>query len=166
MKATPFNNLPDDTRVWVYGFDRPLDEPTLERVCAMLDEFVKTWRSHDAPVEGAFAIVDNRILVLAGHCSDGISGCSTDSSVRMVKALQERFGIDGLDRSLVFYRTEDGTIHALSRVDFQKKVEAGILGPGTPVFDTTVQTLGDVRAGRLEPLFEKSWHAKAFRRGS
>jgi hypothetical protein len=164
MDITAFDTMPDDTRVWVYGLDRPLDDATRGRVAAVLDDFMKTWTSHDVPVKGAYAIVEDCILVLAGYCSDGIGGCSADSSVRVVKALQANFGVNGLDRSLVFYRTEDKQIHALSRVDFQKKVEAGILGPGTSVFDTTIQNLGDLRAGRFETLFEKSWHAKAFGR--
>lgn len=163
MDVAAFESMPDDTRVWVYGLDRPLDDATRERVTATLDRFVKTWVSHGVPVTGAYEIIEDRILVLAGYCTDGISGCSTDSSVRVVKALQDQFGVNGLDRSLVFYRSDDDQIHALSRVDFQKKVEAGILGPGTPVFDTTIQKLGHLRAGRFETLFEKSWHAKAFR---
>lgn len=162
MDITAFEGMPDDTRVWVYGLDRPLDDATRERVTAVLDEFMKTWTSHDVPVKGAYALVEDRILILAGYCTDGIGGCSTDSSVRVVKALQADYGVNGLDRSLVFYRADDDQVHALSRVDFQKKVEAGILGDGTPVFDTTIQNLNDLRAGRFETVFEKSWHAKAF----
>jgi len=161
-----FEGLPDEARVWVYGFDRAPDADTRERMSDVLDHFVKTWVSHDVPVAGAYAIVEDRFLVMAGHCTDGISGCSTDSSVRVVKAIRDHFGVDALDRSLVFFRDADGHVTSLSRVDFQRKVEAGVLGAGTVVFDTTIQHLSDLRAGRFETTFEKSWHAKAFQRAT
>lgn len=164
MPLTTIDTLPSDARVWVYGLDRALDPDTKPRVEALLDRFVRGWVSHDVPVEGAYEIVEDRFVVLAGHCTDGISGCSTDSSVRVIRALQEQAGVNGLDRSLVFFRGDDGAVHALNRVDFQKKVAAGVLGPGTPVFDTTIQHLSDLRSGRFETTFEESWHAKAFKR--
>jgi hypothetical protein len=159
-----FESLPDDARVWVYGFDRVPDADTLSRMSDVLDHFIKTWVSHDVPVQGAYAILEDRFLVFAGHCSDGISGCSTDASVRVVKALRDHFDVDGLDRSRVFFRDENDRVTSLSRVDFQRKVEAGILGPGTVVFDNTIHDLSDLRAGKFETTFEKSWHARAFTR--
>jgi hypothetical protein len=167
MKTAALQNiekLPDDARVWVYGLDRPLDADTRSRVEEVLDHFVSGWESHQVPVEGAYGIVEDRFILLAGHCTDGISGCSTDSSVRVIKALHEHLGVNGLDRSLVYYRTDDGAVHALNRVDFQKKVSAGILGEGTTVFDTTIQHVSDLRSDKFETTFEKSWHAMAFKR--
>ena len=132
---------------------------------SVLTEFVADLAlTQKSPSTGAHEIVEDRFIVLAGHCSDGISGCSTDSSVRVIKAIHEHLGVNGLDRSLVYYRTDDGTVHALNRVDFQKKVAAGVLGEGTPVFDTTIQHVSDLRLGRFETTFEQSWHAKAFKR--
>jgi hypothetical protein len=159
-----FENLPDDARVWVYAFDRAPDADTRARMTDVLDHFVKTWVSHEVPVDGAYAILEDRFLVMAGHCSDGISGCSTDSSVRVVKAIHDHFGVNALDRSLVFFRDEAGRVDSLSRIDFQRKVEAGVIGPGTVVFDTTIGHLADLRAGKFETTFERSWHAKAFQR--
>lgn len=156
--------MPDHARVWVYGLDRALDTDTASRVADVLDHFVQTWESHKVPVEGAWALVEGRFIVLAGYCTDGISGCSTDSSVRVIKALRKHLGVNALDRSLVFFRGDDSGVRSLSRTDFQKEVETGALGTGTPVFDTTIQTVSDLRQGKFETTFEKSWHAKAFRR--
>jgi len=164
MDLSRFEKMPDDARVWVYGFDRTPDADTRARVTEVLDQFIDSWVSHEVPVAGAYDIVEDRFLVLAGYCTDGISGCSTDSSVRVVKIIRDHLGLDGLDRSLVFFRDRDGRVRSLPRPDFQREVDSGALGPGTTVFDTTIQTVADLRAGRLETAFEKSWHAKAFQR--
>ena len=42
-------------------------------------------------------------------------------------------------------------------------VNAGRAGPDTVVFDTSLHTLGDLRAGRFETTFKDSWHVRAFR---
>jgi hypothetical protein len=164
MPITTLDTLPDDARLWVYGLDCPLDADTRSRVAEVLEHFVESWESHQVPVEGAFEIVEDRFIVLAGHCTDGISGCSTDSSVRVIKALRDYLGVNGLDRSLVFYRGDDGAVRADSRADFQKKVDTGVFGESTPVFDITIQHVSDLRAGRFETTFGDSWHAKAFKR--
>ncbi len=162
MEFTAFDNMPDDAQVWVYGLDCPLNADTRSRVSAALGEFVTTWKSHEDPVTGAYTIAEDRFIVLGGYCTDGISGCSTDGSVNLIKALQEHIGVNALDRSLVFYRSDDNTVAALSRADFQKEVAAGTLGKGTTVFDTTIHRVSDIRAGKFETLFENCWHAKAF----
>jgi hypothetical protein len=164
MDLSRFEKMPDDARVWVYGFDRTPDADTRARVTEVLDQFIESWESHAVRVAGTYDIVEERFLVLAGYCTDGISGCSADSSVRVVKIIRDHLGLDGLDRSLVFFRDGDGRARSLPRTDFQREVDSGTLGPGTVVFDTTIQTVADLRAGRLETTFEKSWHAKAFQR--
>lgn len=159
-----FAEFPSAARVWVYGLDRTLSEGDAGRVREVLDDFVAQWTSHGAPVVGAYNLFENRILVIAGYCADGISGCSTDSSVRVVRSLEDRFGVRGLDGSLVFYRGPEGTIDALPRTEFQRRVDAGDVGDDTVVFDTTVQTIADLRSGLFEITFARSWHARAFPR--
>ena len=38
----------------------------------------------------------------------------------------------------------------------------GVVTADTSVFDLTIETLADLRAGRFEKPFESSWHAQAF----
>lgn len=154
--------MPDDARLWVYGLDRPLTADETERVQKHLAAFASEWTSHGARVTGACDVVEGRFVLMSGFCADGISGCSTDSSVAAIRMLASKFGVNGLDRSLVFFREANGTISALSRVDFQREVDAGRITPDTTVFDTTLQTVADLRAGRFETAFRDCWHARAF----
>ena len=158
MNFTEFEQFPRDARLWIYGLDRSMDSETREQVAARLASFTADWKSHQVPVTGTFAIFEDRFILLSGYCNDGISGCSTDSSVHVIRALQE-LGLDGLNRDLVFYR-DNGAVAALPRSEFRNAVRDGAITPDTTVFDLTLQTVADL--DQFETTFQDSWHAKAF----
>jgi len=157
-----FPAFPEDAKLWVYAMPRPLTEEQRKLVTSRLAEFVTQWNSHGAPVHGAFDIVENLFVLIAGYVDDGVSGCSTDSMVRVMKQLREE-GLDGFDRSWVFYRDGDKRVHTVTRSTFQDLVAAGKVSPDTPVFDNTVQFVGDLRRGAFETAFANAWHAAAFK---
>ena len=159
-----FEQLPDDARLWAYALDRELTDDEVGKAATILDTFVSNWTSHQAPVDGCYEIVDARFVVMAGHSSDGVSGCSTDSSVRAIKEIEAAFGLNAFDRTLVYFRNGGGAVVAVARSDFQELVANGHVDDGTVVFDTTVTTIADLRAGNFETTFAKSWHARAFKR--
>lgn len=162
MDVDIFREFPDDARLWVYAFERPLSADESRLVHGRLEAFMRDWHSHKKDVSGAFAIYHDRFVILCGASHDGISGCSIDSSVQQFKHFRDEHGLDGLNRNLVFYRDGDGDIQAVERADFRQEIEAGRLGPDTIVFDTTLQTLGDLRADRFELPMRESWHSRAF----
>lgn len=162
MDLERFNDLPDEARVWIYPFDPPLDREGKETVARILDRFLPTWRSHGQLVKGAFEIAHDRFLILAGYCPEGISGCSIDSSVRPLKELRERFGIDGLQFGRIYFRDHAGEIQAVEHLEFHRMAASGKIRPDTPVFDTLIQSLGALRAGKLESTFQHCWHARTF----
>lgn len=162
MNFDAFAQMPDDTRLWAYAFDREFTPDEVERLDEIMRAFLPGWVSHGTSVIGAYAVVENRFLLVAGYCGDGIGGCSTDSSVRVVQEIASALQANAFDRSLVFFRNGGGKVVAVSRDDFQELVKQKHVSPDTLVFDTTVQSLGDLRANRFETAYEKSWHARAF----
>jgi len=83
--------------------------------------------------------------------------------MRVMTSLKKEQGIDGFDRTVVFFR-KDGQVRAATREEFQKLVDGGEVQDQTAVFDATIQTVGDLRAGRFETTFARAWHASAFTR--
>jgi hypothetical protein len=162
MNYERFELLPDDARLWVYGFDRKMDAETRSRVAADLETFVADWTSHDEPVQGAFEIVEDRFVLLAGWCDDGLGGCSIDSSVGVIRSFKEKYGLDGFNRDLVFYRNDAGDVEAAFRREFQNEVDAGRITDDTVVFDGTIHFLGDLRRGGFATSFGNCWHARVF----
>jgi hypothetical protein len=162
MNTSLFPEFPDEAKLWVYALAKPLSTDELAHVSQRLDAFLEEWNSHGAPVRGAYALLDDRFVLIAGYVDDGVSGCSTDSMVRVMKKLREESGIDGFDRTLVFFRDSANRVQAVSRDDFRGLVEAGKVDADTSVFDATIQFVGDLRRGGFETAFAKSWHASAF----
>jgi hypothetical protein len=156
-----FPNFPEDAKLWVYAMPRQLTDEQRKLVMSRLAEFVTQWQSHGTPVHGAFDIVENQFVLIAGYVDDGVSGCSTDSMVRVMKQLRDE-GLDGFDRSWVFYRDGGSKLHTVTRSRFQDLVAEGQISADTPVFDTTVQFVGDARRGAFETTFANAWHATAF----
>ena len=155
-----FENSPETSRVWVYGFSLLLSPEQKEIVQAKLDVFKSNWQYHGKPVNGDYEIIDNQFVILTTN--DTISGCSIDSSVSMFKELKLVDGLDALDLNLIFFRSERG-VEAVSRPEFQVLVSAGEIGDETKVFDLSIETVADIHNGLFELNFKNSWHGKAFK---
>lgn len=154
--------LPDRSRVWLFTTAAHLTEAMAAVVETELNAFVADWKSHGQPVHGGFAICDQRfIIVAADETHNDVSGCSIDSMFHAVQAAVARAGVPLADTADIAYRGPNG-VELVDRPTFRRLVREGVIRPETPVFDGTVRTLGEVRAGRWERPFAESWHAEHF----
>jgi len=168
MPATTFDRMPDDARLWVFAAPRPLEPAEAETLLARVDGFLARWAAHGAPVLGARDLRHARfLLVAADERATGVSGCSIDSLFHALAEVEEALGTE-LRRtaSLVLYRDAEGDVRATDRADFRRLAAAGEVGEDTVVFDNTVATVGDLRAGKWERPFREAWHARAFPLGA
>src|SRR4249919_2601771 len=91
-----FNN---DSRVWIYQSSRLFFVSEALEMEDMLNEFVASWKSHGATVKGFANLFFGQFIVLmADETATGVSGCSTDSSVRLIKEIEKVFGVNMFDR--------------------------------------------------------------------
>ena len=104
---------------------------------------------------------DQFLFVAVDQRAAGPSGCSVDALVRQMKALQQEIGVELVDHAPVLFR-QGQEIARVPRDAFAELAEAGEVGPGTTVFNNTLTSLGEVRAGRWEVPASDSWHARAF----
>ncbi len=162
MNFAEFEGLTDQARVWIFGLERSLNDGETRRLEEGLTQFAASWDSHKVAVKAAFKIVLNRFVIIAAESTDGVSGCSIDSMVRNLKSLQDSMGLGAPRGNLIFFSDEEGKVQSVDHLSFYDTVDSGQIKPRTKVFDTLVQNLGQLRAGRFEPPFEESWHSKTF----
>ena len=162
MDFAEFEGLTDQARVWIFGLEHSLDDGEMQRLEAGMKQFSATWNSHKIPVKAAFKVALNRFVIIAAESTDGVSGCSIDSMVRNLKSLQESMGLGTPRGNLIFFSDEEAEVHSVDHLSFYDTVDSGQIKPQTKVFDTLVQNLGQLRAGRFEASFETSWHSKTF----
>jgi hypothetical protein len=136
--------LPEDfaptSRVWIYQSNRIFFMQEALDMEPMLQEFVSNWKSHGTPVKGYANLFFGRFIILmADENATGVSGCSTDSSVHLIKAIEEKFAVNMFDRTmLTFYIKDKVEQIPLSQLNYA--IENGFIKPDTLYFDNTVLT--------------------------
>ena len=151
----------NDARIWIYGFSKQLNGNDKKIVGNVLDQFVKSWKSHGDDVTGAFSLIYDRFAILAAK-SSGASGCSVDSSVGIFKELRNKHALDALNLNLIFYRVDD-KIESVTRPEFRDMVKAGNIALETTVFDTSILYISQLREGKFELPVRNSWHVRLIR---
>ncbi|MCW5912860.1 MAG: hypothetical protein KIT62_17450 [Cyclobacteriaceae bacterium] len=155
---TPFDHLPDDSRVWIYTGSRAFTEKETETIAGLLYQFCEQWVAHGHPLQTSFRVLDNQFVIMAvneDHHSP--SGCSIDSSVGVLRKIQEITGIDLLDRSRIpFLIDQEIELIPLSHLKIQ--FQQGILKGNTITFNTLAATKKELESWKLPA--ESSWVAK------
>lgn len=158
MPTVPFDSLPDDARVWVFGSDRPLDAAAAARLLAVVDAHLAQWAAHGAPLTSARDWREDRFLTVAvDQRTANASGCSIDTLFRQLQGLEQALGTSLVGGGRVFYRDASGTVQSTDRAGFAELGARGDVTADTMVFDPTVPTSGAWRAG-FERRAGESWH--------
>lgn len=161
-RSISFTDLPDEARLWIFASPTAITGAPAVRLLELVDGFLEGWHAHGHPVVGGRDWrYDRFLLVAADEAATGVSGCSTDALFKIFKGAEKELGITLLDGSLVWYR-EGEEIRSAGRGDFRERARAGGVTGDTFVFDNTVPTVGDVRAGRWERAAREAWHGRAF----
>lgn len=147
-----------DSRVWIYQSPRLFFLSEALEIEKMLEAFVQDWKSHGTPVKGYANLFYGQFIVLmADETATGVSGCSTDSSVRLIKAIEQQFGMSLFDRLMLAFQVKGETqMVPLSQLPYA--LENGGIGPDTVYFNNLVQTKAELETKWLIPL-KDSWLA-------
>jgi hypothetical protein len=145
-------HLPEDfadtSRVWIYQSDRIFFMQEALEIEPMLANFVKEWKSHGTPVKGYANLFFGRFIILmADENATGVSGCSTDSSVHLIKDIENKFSVNMFNRTMLSFYIKD-KVEQLPLSQLSYGIQNGFITPDTLYFDNTVLT---------KNALEKSW---------
>lgn len=159
MPIVDMETMPDTSRVWVFGSDRPLAPGKDQILLKEVDRFLGGWKAHGAPLTVGRSWKHDRFLTIAvDQSTEGASGCSIDGLFRALKALEPQLEASLVTSGCVFFRDQSGNIMCELRDRFSELGSEGKVSPSTQVFDATVTSLGEWRA-RFELKAGESWHA-------
>ncbi|MFM2338962.1 MAG: hypothetical protein RL115_2155 [Bacteroidota bacterium] len=140
-----YKNLIDEnfhptSKVWVYQCSRLFTIGEALEIEAQLNEFTRQWLSHGTPVKGAgYLFFGQFIILMADETASGVSGCSTDSSVRIIKDIEQRFGVNMFDRTTLAFIIKD-KVQMLPFSQLSYAVDNGFISPDTLFFNNMVLT--------------------------
>ena len=158
--------LPTDfnatTRVWIYQSSRRFLISEALSMESLLDEFVKDWKSHGVPVKGfANLLFGQFIIIMADETATGVSGCSTDSSVRLIKTIEELYKVNLFDRqTLAFYVKENIQLLPMSQLKYA--IQNDFITANTLYFNNLVSTKEEMLQNWIVPAKE-SWLGQKFK---
>ena len=148
-----------DSRVWVYQSSRLFTISEALQVEEMIDRFARSWVSHGVPVKGAAYLFFGQFIVLmADETATGVSGCSTDSSVRLIKDIEQRFGVNMFDRTTLAFIVKE-KVQLLPLSQLQYAFDNQFITADTLYFNNLVQNKKELEEDWLQPV-KNSWLAK------
>ena len=131
-------NFHPESRVWVYQSSRLFSLNEAFEVEDILKQFTGSWLSHET--------------------ASGVSGCSTDTSVRLIKDIEQRFDVTLFDRlSLAFIVKDKVELLPLSQLPYA--AENGFVNGDTLYFNNLVQTKAELESNWIIPV-KNSWLAR------
>ena len=153
------NNFDPDSRVWVYQCNRLFSLNEALEIEELLKVYIIQWKSHGTPVKGAAHLFFGQFIVLlADETATGVSGCSTDSSVRLIKDIGQRFTVNMFDRVTLAFIVKD-KVQLLPLSQLQYAFENNFITEDTLYFNNLVQTKEELENKWMMPI-KNSWLAK------
>lgn len=149
------------SRVWVYQSDRKFTSVEENQILNKLAAFTNQWKAHGNELLAKAEIRYGFFIILTVDESQaGVTGCSIDSSVRLIKEIESEYHVDLFNRFNIAYRVDD-EVKVQGKEDFETLVNIKQVTPETIVFNNMVQTLADLDA-KWEVPFKNSWHSTVF----
>ena len=153
-----FNEL---SKVWIYQSSRLLSMSEALRIEPLLENFVSQWQSHGAPVKGfANLFFGQFIIIIADETHTHVGGCSTDSSVKLIKQIEQDFKLDFFNRQTLAFIIKD-KVQVLPMQQLNYALENEFINAETLYFNNTVTSKKDLENNWIIPI-KKSWLANRY----
>jgi len=157
----PFENLPEDSKIWIYQSSRKFTDDEVTAIEKDLTDFLMNWSAHGTLLESSFQIKYNRFIIIAVNQEiQSATGCSIDSSVSFIQNLEQKYSVDLLDKmNVAFKQGEFVTYKTL--LDFKKLAKDKSVSENTIVFNNLVNTIEEFNESWEVPASD-SWHSRFF----
>ena len=149
-------NFHPQSKVWVYQSSRLFGMSEVFEIETMFENFVSNWKSHGALVKGyANLFYGQFVILMADETATTVGGCSTDSSVHLIKEVEQRFQVDMFNRqNLAFFIKEK--VQLLPLAHLNHALENGFINGDTLYFNNLVATKKALQNEWLVPA-KQTW---------
>lgn len=152
--------LPEDfdlsSRVWIYQCNRTFMISEALEIEDMMNEFVANWNTHGTKVKGyANLLFGQFVVIMADETAAGVSGCSTDSSVRLIKKIEETFKVDMFNRQNLAFIVKE-KIQTIPLAQLKYAFENNFINAETTYFNNLVASKEALLTEWMQPV-KDSW---------
>ncbi len=157
----PFENLPEDSKIWIYQCNRKFSDDEFNAIEIDLKAFIETWSAHGTNLEASYLLKYNRFIILAVNQENQIAtGCSIDKSVEFIQSLEKKYAVDLLDKMNVTFKLGEHVAHK-PLIEFKKMAKEKAVSENTIVFNNLVNTIEEFNENWEVPA-QDSWHSRFF----
>ena len=147
------------SRVWIYQSNRLFSLSEALEIETIIDNFIEKWNSHGESVKGFGTLLFGQfILLMADESATSVGGCSTDSSVRVIKEIEKQFNVQLFDRTTLAFLLIDN-IELLPLSQLKYAFENNFIDADTFYFNNVVLTKKELESNWIIPI-KDSWLAK------
>ncbi|KOY84770.1 hypothetical protein AD998_00125 [bacterium 336/3] len=160
---TSFENMPSNSRIWIYQADREFTKSEQEQIIDELKSFLENWTAHQQTLKASGKIEYNRFIIIAVDETINLaSGCSIDKQVHFIQNLENKLQIKLLDRSLIAFKVND-QIFTVQLPKISEAVKSGQITTDTWVFNNTITTLETLKTNWLQ-IASETWLQRYFQK--
>lgn len=146
----------DNSRVWIYQSSRLFGMGEALQIEDLINHFIANWKSHGAPVKGFGTLFFGQFIILmTDEQATNVGGCSTDSSVRLIKEIENLYKVSMFDRQSLAFVIKD-KVQLLPLNQLQYAVDNGFIEADTLYFNNLVATKKEMEENWLIPV-QSSW---------
>ena len=157
----PFENLPEESRIWIYQSNRKFSDAEFAEIEHELQSFLERWTAHGHSLEASYQLKYNRFIIIAVNQEvQAATGCSIDDSVGFIQQLEQKYQVDLLDKMNVTFKLGEHIAHK-PLAEFKKMAKDKAVSENTIVFNNLVNTVGEWNEYWEVPANE-SWHSRFF----
>jgi len=148
-----------DSRVWIYQGSRLFTISEALQIEKLLEDFVEHWHSHGVAVKGYASLLFGQfIIIMADETATGVSGCSTDSSVHLIKQIEQQFDVNMFDRQTLAFIIKD-KVQLLPMAQLNYGVTNGFINGDTLYFNNLAAAKHELLNSWIIPV-NQSWLSK------
>ena len=151
----PVELLSNKARIWIYQSDRKLSTEEVERISNSLRSFCDDWNVHGQPLPASFDIrFDQFIILFADESQMQTSGCSIDSSVRLIREIAEKFQLDLFNRELIGFLNPPADVNLVEMKQLKESFQSSMLNSDSLTFNNLVTTKDQLQNSWIIPVGE------------
>ena len=148
----PFEKIDENAKCWIYILEKNINFKS-DEINLILKSLCEKWKSHNNEVVSSFQIYRDRYIIL--FAEEGISGCSIDSSNRLLRYELDRLNINIMPNSKIGIFIEN-KIKLEDRSFIINLIQANKLQPNNKMINTTVTNKKEYNKNWILEI-NKSW---------
>ena len=148
----PFDKIDESAKCWIYILEKNINFKS-DEINLILKSLCEKWKSHNNEVVSSFQIYRDRYIIL--FAEEGISGCSIDSSNRLLRYELDRLNINVMPNSKIGIFIEN-KIKLEDRSSIINLIQANKLKPKDKMINTTVTNKKEYNKNWILEI-NKSW---------